>query len=165
MHTGGQYNPEATKWTKELAAFTQSCGVDFVIGNHEHVIHGGDFSHLREGRFAAYCLGDLSSCTGLWTDIPDGGTPRLVVFTIALHLDLERGANGAARLAGVSFGVLVRRKGASVGRLSVHLAAEPWRAMPSGVERDAFARDIREAAGIFAGRSFADAPIADEYAL
>ena len=165
MHTGGQYNPEATKWTKELAAFTQSCGVDFVVGNHEHVIHGGDFSRLREGRFAAYCLGDLSSCTGVWTDTPDRETPRLAVFTIALHLDLGRDATGAARLDGVSFGVLVRRKGASVGRLSVHPAAELWRAMPQGTERDVLARDIREAAGILAGRPFADAPIADEYPL
>ncbi len=165
MHTGGQYNPQATKWTKELAAFTQSCGVDFVVGNHEHVIHGGDFSRLREGRFTAYCLGDLSSCTGLWTDTPDRETPRLAVYTIALHLDLARGDTGAARLDGASFGVLVRRKGASVGRLSVHPAAELWRAMPPGIEKDLLAGDIREAAGIFAGRSFADAPIADEYPL
>ena len=43
--------------------------------------------------------------------------------------------------------------------------AELWRALPAGAERDALARDIREAASIFAGRSFADAPIADEYPL
>ena len=58
MHTGGQYNPAATKWTKELAAFAQSCGVDFVVGNHEHTIHGGDFSHLGEGKLTTYCLGE-----------------------------------------------------------------------------------------------------------
>ena len=165
MHTGGQYNPQATARTRELAAFAQSCGVDFVIGNHEHVIHGGDFARLREGRLAVYCLGDLSSCMGLWTEAPDRATPRLVVFTIALHLDLKRAADGTARLAGASFGVLVRRKGASVGTVIVHPAAELWRSMPSGAERDALADGIRGAAAMFAGRSFADEPIADEYPL
>ena len=165
MHTGGQYNPQATARTRELAAFAQSSGVDFVIGNHEHVIHGGDFSHLREGRLAVYCLGDLSSCTGLWTEAPDCETPRFVVFTIALHLDLKRGTDGAARLAGASFGVLVRRKGASAGKVIVHPAAELWRSMPSGAERDALAAGIRGAAATFAGRSFADEPIDDEYPL
>ena len=52
-------------WQAELAAFAQSCGVDIVVGNHEHTIHGGDFSHLGEGKLTTYCLGDLSSCTGL----------------------------------------------------------------------------------------------------
>ena len=165
MHTGGQYNPMATVRTRELAAFAQSCGVDFVIGNHEHVIHGGDFSRLREGRLAVYCLGDLSSCTGLWTEAPDRETPRLAIFTIALHLDLERGTDGAARLAGASFGVLVRRKGASAGKVIVHPAAELWRSMPSSAERDALADGIRGAAAMFAGRSFADEPMADEYPL
>ena len=47
--------------------------------------------------------------------------------------------------------------------LSAHTTL--WRALPAGAERDALARDIREAASIFAGRSFADAPIADEFPL
>ena len=165
MHTGGQYNPEATKWTKELAAFAQSCGVDFVVGNHEHTIHGGDFSHLGEGKLTTYCLGDLSSCTGLWVAVPQGFAPRVVTFSIAWHIDLERAPGGAARVAGSSFGVLARRRGESEGRVTAHPAAELWRSLPAGAERDALARDIREAASIFAGRSFADAPIADEYPL
>ena len=165
MHTGGQYNPEATKWTRELAAFARSCGVDFVVGNHEHTIHGGDFSHLGEGKLTTYCLGDLSSCTGLWEAVPQGFAPRVVTFSIAWHIDLERAPCGTACVAGSSFGVLARRKGESEGKVTVHSAADLWRALPAGAERDALARDIREAASIFAGRSFADAPIADEFPL
>ena len=164
MHTGGQYNPEATARTTELAAFTQSCGVDFVVGNHEHLVHGGDFTRLREGKLATYCLGDLVSGTGLWTDIPKGETPRLVRFSIAWHIDLER-HDGVARAAGSSFGVLVRRKGDIPGSLSVHPAAELWRSLPPGAEKDALADDIRAVASVFAGRPFADEPIAEEYHL
>ena len=165
MHTGGQYNPEATKWTKELAAFAQSCGVDFVVGNHEHVVHGGDFSRMREGKLTTYCLGDISSVTGLWSGIPDGELPRLVAFSIAWHIDLSRDEDGSARVAGSSFSVLVRRKGDAQGRISVHPASELWRSLPAGAEKDAIADDIRAAAATFAGRSFADAPIAEEFVL
>ena len=166
MHAGGQYNPRATARTRELASFAQACGVDFVAGTHEHLVHGGDFSRLGEGRLATYCLGDLASCTGLWSEIPEGETPRLARFSIAWHIDLERAVpGGAARVAGSSFTVLVRRKGDAVGRLSVHPAAELWRSMPHGAERDALANDIRAVADCFAGRPFADEPVADEYAL
>ena len=165
MHTGGQYNPVATPRTKELAAFARACGVDFVVGTHEHVVHGGDFSRLRDGLLSAYCLGDLASATGLWVGIPDGETPPLAVFTVAWHIDLERAPDGVARVAGSSFGVLVRRRGPEFGRVSVHPAAELWRSLPSGAERDALAAGIRAAAAAFAGRSFADERIQDEYVL
>ncbi len=198
MHTGGQYNPEATARTKELAAFAHSCGVDFVVGNHEHVIHGGDFSRLREGRLSTYCLGDLASATGLWSGIPHRDPPHLVAFTIAWHIDLERNPDGgalgdralpvvgadcqaarsgsadgpsalvgadcqAARVRGSSFTVLVRCKGPSFGRVVVHPAAELWRSLPAGAEKDALAADIRAAASVFAGRSFEGEPVKDEY--
>lgn len=165
MHMGGQYNPEATRWTRELASFAQSCGVDFVVGNHEHVIHGGDFSRMREGRLIAFCLGDVSSLTGLLPDTPDRPTPRLAPFNIAWHIDLERDADNVARVAGSSFSVLVRRRGTAHGQISVHPAAELWRALPAGAEKDSFEDDFRAAAAAFAGRSFASEPIADEYAL
>ena len=165
MHTGGQYNPEATKWTKELAAFAQSCGVDFVVGNHEHVVHGGDFSRGREGKLTTYCLGDISSVTGLWSGIPEREPPRLVAFSIAWHIDLSRDEDGSARVAGSSFSVLVRRKGATQGQISVHPAAELWRSLSAGAEKDALADDIRVAATTFAGRSFADAPVSEEFVL
>ena len=264
MHTGGQYNPEATARTKELAAFAHSCGVDFVVGNHEHVVHGGDFSRLREGRLSTYCLGDLASATGLWSGIPHRDPPHLVAFTIAWHIDLERSGSAdgpsalirnpesrpnpeaavtalrlggafaeagerlampsplpaqspreatllasgfrrllgfhhaprisggdtegadecsdrrwcwsadgssasagadlrAARVRGSSFTVLVRRKGTSFGRVVVHPAAELWRSLPAGTEKDALAADIRAAASVFAGRSFENESIKDEY--
>ena len=165
MHTGGQYNPEATKWTKELAAFAQSHGVDFVVGNHEHVVHGGDFSRVHEGKLTTYCLGDISSVTGLWSGIPDREPPRLVAFSIAWHIDLSRGEDGAAHVTGSSFSVLVRRKGADQGQISVHPAAELWRSLPAGAEKDELADNIRATAAIFSGRSFTDSPVADEFVL
>ena len=50
MHTGGQYNPEATAKTKELAEFLLKSGVDVIAGSHEHVVHGSDFSRLAENK-------------------------------------------------------------------------------------------------------------------
>ena len=178
MHAGGQYDPAATARTRELASFAQSCGVDFVFGHHEHVIHGGDFPHIGDDKLATYCLGDLASCTGLWTDVPNRDTPRIVRFSIAWHIDIARipdgGASGGralpasaggAHVAGSSFSVLVRRRGDAPGRVVVHPAAELWRSLPPGPEKDALAADIRAAAETFAGRSLTDEPIADEYPL
>lgn len=163
MHAGGQYNPEATARTKETAAFALAHGVDIVVGNHEHVVHGGDFSRLREGKLATYCLGDLASATGLWVGIPDRETPPLAVFTVAWHVDLERAPDGAARVAGSSFSVLVRRKGSAPGRIAVHPAAQLWRSLPAGAEKDGLAAGIRAAAAAFAGRPVDS--VDDEYEL
>ncbi len=164
MHAGGQNNPAATPRTKALAAFALAHGADLVVGNHEHVVHGGDFSRLREGKLAAYCLGDLVSSAFLWADIPgfDEPPPR-VAFDIAWHVDLDRDPDGAARVAGSSFAVLVRRKGARCGQIVVHPAAELWRSLPAGAEKDALAADIRGTAATFAGRPFDS--VEDEYEL
>jgi poly-gamma-glutamate synthesis protein (capsule biosynthesis protein) len=166
MHTGGQYNPAATVWTKELAAFALSCGVNMVVGTHEHVVHGGDSSRFGEGQVVAYCLGDLASSTGLWADIPDlDHPPATVTYSIAWHMSLERDKDGLPRLAGTSFSVLVRRKGPRHGRVVVHPAAELWRSLPAGEEKDSLAAGIRAAASIFSGRPFDDEPVVDEYPL
>ncbi len=165
MHTGGQYNPEATVWTKELAAFALSCGVDFVVGNHEHVVHGTDVSRLAEGRLVAYCLGDFASTTCLWSALPDDTSPQHATYSIAWHIYLGRGDDGTARVEKTTFSVLVRRRGASQGQIVVHPAAELWRSLPAGEEKEILASGIREAASRFTGRSFADAVPDDEFEL
>ena len=166
MHAGGQNNPEATARTRSLAAFALAHGVDIVVGTHEHVVHGGDFSRLAEGKLATYCLGDLVSSAFLWADIPgfDEPPPR-VAFGIAWHIALDRGSDGAARVAESSFSVLVRRKGTRPGQIVVHPAAELWRSLPACAEKDSLADDIRAVAATFSGRSRSDEPISDEYKL
>lgn len=165
MHTGGQYNPEATRWTKELVDFALSCGVDWVVGNHEHVVHGTDCSHRSEGRLVTYCLGDFASLTGLWTTLPDGSSPPHVTGTIAWHIYLSRDDGGAAQVEKTTFSVLLRRKGDAPGRISVHPAAALWRELPAGIEKDTLAENLRRIASRFAGRPFDGVAPENEFAL
>lgn len=50
MHAGGQYNDEATDYTKQLSKWLSNAGVDWIIGSHEHVVHGGCFQTSRMGK-------------------------------------------------------------------------------------------------------------------
>ena len=38
MHSGGQYNKKVEHYTKHLSNYLIKCGVDFIIGNHPHVV-------------------------------------------------------------------------------------------------------------------------------
>ena len=38
MHSGGQYNKKVEHYTRKLSDYLIKCGVNFVIGNHPHVV-------------------------------------------------------------------------------------------------------------------------------
>lgn len=63
-HIGGQYNQAATKETITLCSYLLNHGVDLVIGNHEHVIHGIDTSQCGENKYVVYSLGNFLSPYG-----------------------------------------------------------------------------------------------------
>lgn len=62
MHEGGQYNDVVLKKTKKTARFLYKNGVDLIVGNHEHVIHGVE---IKEGKIISYSLGNFVSTHGV----------------------------------------------------------------------------------------------------
>ena len=159
MHTGGQYNPEATKYTKELTDFLFGCGVDLVAGSHEHVVHGGDFAGLAENRLATYSLGNVNGLNGVWT--PPFG--KMADYSIAWHLYLARGADGKARVEKTTFTVLKCVKDGGNRRLRTVPAAELYIRETDRVARRKLRADILETARRFCGRDFETLGVALEY--
>lgn len=89
MHAGGQYNNTATKATRELTSFLLENGIDIVCGNHEHLVHGGDFSKIYTNKIAAYSLGNFCSLYGSCEKPFD----KMADYSIAWHVYLERKEN------------------------------------------------------------------------
>ncbi len=161
MHTGGQRNPEATKWTKELTGFILGCGADVVVGTHEHVVHGFDFSRLGEGKAAVYCLGDCVSQHERKN--PPAADPLFATCSVAWHLHLARDSRGRARIARTSFSVLKITAGARKGRVSVAPLHDLWAAETDPAEKAALAAELRGAAARFTGRDCSQLPVRPEY--
>ena len=124
MHAGGQYNPEATAKTKELAEFLLKSGVDVIAGSHEHVVHGSDFSRLAENKLVTYSLGDFDCLHGTWVKPPNPTKGLYPDYSIAWHVYLTRDADGKARVSRTDFDVLKIVKGEKNGRIRVVLAKD-----------------------------------------
>lgn len=79
MHSGGQYNSIVDKYTANLAEYLLKKGVDYVIGNHPHVVLD---SRISQKKGVVYSLGNFfsrpytNSCQK--NDLPD--------YSIILHL-------------------------------------------------------------------------------
>ena len=161
MHAGGQYNPVATKYTKELAAFIHECGVDLIAGAHEHVVHGGDFSDFDKGRLTTYSLGNFNSPDGVWNQ---PSLPR-TDYSIAWHVYFDHRGDGSPFLARTSFSVLrtVRRPGE--WHISTFPAADLYAKATDAEERDALRADILAIAKDFCGFDFAAFGVMTEYPL
>lgn len=101
MHTGGQYNDKATDDTKKLVDFLFSHGVNIISGAHEHVVHGGDFSMIDNGKIATYSLGNFDGVAGVY----DKPFDKMAEFSIAWNVYIEKN-DAAARISHSSFTVL-----------------------------------------------------------
>lgn len=56
MHSGGQYNKVVEPYTKKLSEYLIDNGVDYVVGNHPHVVLD---SKKYKNKFIAYSLGNF----------------------------------------------------------------------------------------------------------
>ena len=99
-----QYNSEPESYTRKLAKYMIELGVDTVIGNHEHVVHNGEF--ISDKSFIAYCLGNFT-CT------PDSQCIKsarnivkddLYQYSIVLNLYLSK-ENEEVKIKKVTFSV------------------------------------------------------------
>lgn len=82
MHSGGQYNSQPTKYTKELTKYLLSNGIDIVAGSHEHVVHGGDFSNIKNEKLATYSLGNFDGVAGVYDEPFD----KMAEYSIAWNI-------------------------------------------------------------------------------
>ena len=158
MHAGGQYNPVETKYTKELVSFLSGCGVDWIVGAHEHVIHGSDFSHLADGRLVTYSLGNFISTTGVW------GKPfdKMAEWSIAWHVYLARDAAGKAKVAKTTFSVLTIVL-TNEQKVRVACASDLYAAEKDEAKKAKLKADILESARRFCGRDFTREGVLPEY--
>lgn len=86
MHCGGQYNAVPDKYTLFLVDYLLDNGVNFVIGNHPHVVH----KSKKKGNqnFAFYSLGDLCSYPGSEGSCCDDASIRSS-YSIIVHIDFQ----------------------------------------------------------------------------
>ena len=161
MHTGGQYNPVATKYTRELAEFIRSCGIDWIAGTHEHVVHGGDFSAFGEGRLTTYSLGNFNSLNGVWEPPMD----VRAAYSIAWHVYLDRDADGTPFVAKTSFSILKTVRGESEPRIRTVPAFDLYGQTTDEAERQAFRDEILAVAKAFCGFDCGQLGIRAEYPL
>ncbi|MBQ7188935.1 MAG: CapA family protein [Kiritimatiellae bacterium] len=161
MHAGGQYNPVATKYTKELAEFIRGCGVDWIAGSHEHVVHGGDFSKITEGRLTTYSLGNFCGLNGVWETPFD----KMGDYSIAWHLYLDRKADGTPYVAKTTFSVLKTIKAAEKGRIRVVPVADYYIRQTDHETRQKLRADLIQIAKAFSGIDFDKLGVCAEYPL
>lgn len=91
LHIGGQFKPRPIDFTLRMTRWVESMGVDFVIGNHEHVIHG---SRLKGGQVTTYALGNLLGCSGILMEPMD----RRSEYSIALHGYVDKNTKKTERI-------------------------------------------------------------------
>lgn len=90
MHAGGQYNPHVTKPTIKLVNWLLQNGVDWVIGSHEHVVHGCDLSNIDANKLAIYSLGNFSSVAGVYAEPMDKYSEYSIAFHVYFDNNIEK---------------------------------------------------------------------------
>lgn len=78
LHIGGQYNKAPNGYTLKMTRWLEKKGVDFIIANHEHVVHG---SKLAEGQLTTYSIGNLMASMGT-VGPPEGYRAE---YSVAVH--------------------------------------------------------------------------------
>ncbi|MDO4662562.1 MAG: CapA family protein [Tissierellia bacterium] len=81
MHSGGQFNLNPGKYTKELVEKLKELGVDIVIGHHPHIVQKYE---ANEDFFVAYSLGNYF----ISPDTIYLLNENLPLYSIILHLDI-----------------------------------------------------------------------------
>jgi len=89
LHSGGQYNIVPDAYTKMLVEKLWEYGVDIIVGNHPHIILPSTY---EDGRFTAYCLGNLMYSDPGYTKTGCIVNPD---FSAVLNLTLEKKEDGS----------------------------------------------------------------------
>ncbi len=157
MHAGGQYNAAPTKYTKQLTKKLLKMGVNIVVGSHEHVVHGGDFSRLSENQAAAYSLGNFDSTAGVY-ERPFG---KMAEYSVVWNVYIDKVDTGV-KFKKTSFHV-IRTVAEENGKIKVVPVYKLLEQTADAAERARLETDMKQVASVFAGRPIAE--IQEEYII
>lgn len=144
LHSGGQYNTEATEATKRLATMLPA---DVIAGTHEHVVHG---SRMLAGRVESFSLGNFLGTEGTLT-VPIGisaANARYGEYSIALHIYIDTKSKKISR---ASFSVLRCTGNRLKNTIEVWDCYELYQIL-KGDERDNLLADVMSVAERFTGK-------------
>lgn len=157
MHSGGQYNEEPNRYTRHLASLLAGQGIQIVIGNHEHVVHGCDLSGIERNRFIAWCLGNFSGLAGVTREPFDKMSEYSVACSLYIGKQDKRIRKvGCLVLKSVPYQDTQGACTVPVYQL-IQRETEPEK-------RRQLIRDMTAVASRFCGRQISSADICDEYA-
>ena len=113
MHIGGQYNKKPSKYSREMAGYLRKKGINLIIGNHEHVIHEADITHIDDNSLTVYCLGNFISTSGVLE------TPytKDAEYSILLHVLID---TSTKKIKGATYNVLTIEKDPNGGVRTVN---------------------------------------------
>ena len=84
-HMGGQYNNKETENTKRLCRYLIKNGVDIIVGNHEHTVHGGVFDKINENKLISYSLGNFDGIAGVYDKPYDKMAEYSIMWNIYIN--------------------------------------------------------------------------------
>ena len=84
-HMGGQYNNKETENTKKLCRYLIKNGVDIIVGNHEHTVHGGVFDKINENKIISYSLGNFDGIAGVYDKPYDKMAEYSIMWNIYIN--------------------------------------------------------------------------------
>lgn len=82
LHIGGQYNLKPNSFTLKMTGWLEKKHIDFIIANHEHVIHGCKFEN---NQLTTYALGNFLGSAGTL----ESPTDRYSEYSIAAHCYID----------------------------------------------------------------------------
>ena len=150
-HMGGQFNTTPGTYVKSFIELFDSEKVDFVIGNHPHVVQG--YTSSISGMNIAYSLGNVSMSLStpyvVLKDLPD--------CSVMLHVYV-----GEKRIEKVSFSILVEKE--NRGFITVHPLFDLYM-QANDEERKGLAEKNTVIYNRFLGRNEKTVPILEEYTV
>lgn len=155
MHSGGQFNVEPGKFSKYMMNFFSENGVDFVIGNHPHIVQ--QIEKYSSGMLGAYSLGNFSispsSVYIIHEDLPE--------YSIMLHLYFDINAK---KLENVTFSIL-KIVEYSNKKLTVFPVKDLFEIIENDIERNEIIKNSTIIYNRFLSKNVIKINIEDEYLL
>ena len=85
LHIGGQYNTQPSEYTKKTVNYFLKNGINVVVANHEHVVHGVE-NDIRNNKFATYSIGNFLGGSGTKYEPFNRNSD----YSIVLHLYINK---------------------------------------------------------------------------
>ncbi len=159
MHAGSQYNDSPTMYTKNLTEWLLKNGVDIVVGSHEHVVHGGDFTRKEKGKMVTYSLGNFDGVNGVY----EAPLDKMSEYSIAWHIYFEK-QNDTAKIAKTGFSIL-KCIGTVNGKVETIPAYDLIQKTDDFKEKEKLWADMRKIALIFSGDDISILGPREEYLI